>query len=50
MAAYDSKKHSTFQSEDPSPMAAGPGTRRKQRKIDLDINTGKLSGVQDDFT
>jgi len=50
MAAYDPKKHSTFQSEDLSPVEAGPGTRKKQRKMNLDLSTGKFSSVQADFS
>jgi len=50
MAAYNLKKRLTFQSEDLSPMEAGPGTHKKQRKMNLDLSTGKFLSVQADFS
>ena len=48
MAAYDPKKCSTLQSEDLSPMEVGSGIHKKQRKMNLDLGTGRFSSVQED--
>ena len=48
MAAYDPKKHLTLQSEDLSPVEAGSSIHKKQRKMNLDLGTGRFLSVQED--